>query len=239
MTLSGHRRAHGLTPAVPTLATALKKEGYQTGLCGKWHLGLREECRPNRNGFDEFFGFLSGCVDYYSHIHYWGMAGAFSGGKYSLFEGGIRVPAIVRWPARIPAGQTVHEPCAAMDFFPTALRAAGGDPGAYALDGLDILPRLTGGASMHPRDLYWELDDQVAIRRGDYKLVINGRLGENDAPRVPVFFANLAGDPGEHVNLAEDLPDRAGEMLRAALEWRAKADANFRDKFAKQFGEAP
>ena len=72
--LAGHRRASGLTPAVPTLATALKKLGYKTGISGKWHLGLKEECRPNVNGFDEFSGFLAGCLDYYSHIFYYGMS---------------------------------------------------------------------------------------------------------------------------------------------------------------------
>ena len=66
--LAGHRRASGLTPSVPTIATALKKLGYATGIMGKWHLGLKDECRPNANGFDEFSGFLAGCVDYYSHI---------------------------------------------------------------------------------------------------------------------------------------------------------------------------
>ena len=50
--LAGHRRASGLTPAAPTIASALKPLGYHTGLCGKWHLGLKPECRPNANGFD-------------------------------------------------------------------------------------------------------------------------------------------------------------------------------------------
>ncbi|MBQ1995548.1 MAG: sulfatase-like hydrolase/transferase, partial [Clostridia bacterium] len=52
--LAGHRRASGLTPEVPTIAAALKKLGYKTGISGKWHLGLKDECRPNANGFDEF-----------------------------------------------------------------------------------------------------------------------------------------------------------------------------------------
>ena len=73
--LAGHRKASGLTPQVPTLATALKKEGYQTNLVGKWHLGLAEECRPNQNGYDYFYGFMAGCIDYYSHIFYWGKIG--------------------------------------------------------------------------------------------------------------------------------------------------------------------
>ncbi len=58
-----------------TLADALKPLGLRTGLMGKWHLGGAPECRPDRRGFDESFGFLNGCVDYYSHIFYWGVKG--------------------------------------------------------------------------------------------------------------------------------------------------------------------
>ena len=72
--LAGHRTASGLPRQTPTLATALKRLGYQTGLSGKWHLGLADGSRPHQHGFDDWFGFLAGCVDYYSHIFYWGMA---------------------------------------------------------------------------------------------------------------------------------------------------------------------
>ena len=73
--LAGHRTASGLLPEVPTLASELKKLGYQTALFGKWHLGLAEACRPHRHGFDEWMGFMAGCIDYYSHVFYWGMGG--------------------------------------------------------------------------------------------------------------------------------------------------------------------
>ena len=71
--LAGHRTASGLLPEVPTLATALKSVGYRTAMFGKWHLGLAPGSRPHEHGFDEWFGFMAGCVDYYSHIFYWGM----------------------------------------------------------------------------------------------------------------------------------------------------------------------
>ena len=71
--LPGHREAWGLRPEVPTLSSELKKLGYQTAHFGKWHLGVREECRPHQHGFDEWMGFLSGCIDYYSHVFYWGL----------------------------------------------------------------------------------------------------------------------------------------------------------------------
>lgn len=73
--LAGHRTASGLLAEVPTLASELKKLGYQTAMIGKWHLGLAEGCRPHDHGFDYWFGFMAGCIDYYSHIFYWGLAG--------------------------------------------------------------------------------------------------------------------------------------------------------------------
>ena len=72
--LAGHRKATGLTAQAPTIAAAVKELGYQTAIVGKWHLGLEEQSRPNQNGFDYFYGFMAGCIDYYSQIFYWSMA---------------------------------------------------------------------------------------------------------------------------------------------------------------------
>lgn len=72
--LGGKRGMAGLAANQLTLAMLLKPLGYATGACGKWHLGMTPEHGPNAHGFDEFFGFLAGCVDYYSHIFYWGQA---------------------------------------------------------------------------------------------------------------------------------------------------------------------
>ncbi len=71
--LAGHRYTPGLPASVPTLAAALKPLGYRTCMAGKWHLGVTEPSRPHNHGFDRWFGFLAGCIDYYSHIFYWGM----------------------------------------------------------------------------------------------------------------------------------------------------------------------
>ena len=93
--LAGHRTATGLPPHVPTLATALKPLGYRTAMAGKWHLGVSEECRPNRHGFDRWFGFLAGCIDYYSHIFYWGMnfPGPGVNPTHDLWEDGTEIMA--------------------------------------------------------------------------------------------------------------------------------------------------
>lgn len=69
--LGGTRKTPGLPPQ-ETIASELRRQGYRTALFGKWHLGAAPEYDPLRYGFDEFFGFRAGCVDYYSHIYYWG-----------------------------------------------------------------------------------------------------------------------------------------------------------------------
>ncbi|MGO1391688.1 sulfatase-like hydrolase/transferase, partial [Brachybacterium alimentarium] len=69
--LGDTRHTPGL-PAQPTLASHLRDRGYRTGLFGKWHLGADSDYAPAHYGFDETFGFRAGCVDYYSHIFYWG-----------------------------------------------------------------------------------------------------------------------------------------------------------------------
>src|SRR5699024_12039248 len=69
--LGGRRDSPGL-PLQPTLACLLRERGYRTGITGKWHLGADAAHAPRNYGFDEFFGFRAGCVDYYSHIFYWG-----------------------------------------------------------------------------------------------------------------------------------------------------------------------
>lgn len=361
--LPGSRTSKGMLPGTTTIAGALQKLGYYTGAIGKWHLGVSPQSSPNQFGFDHFFGFKAGCIDYYSHIFYWGMAdgrfnpthdlwlndrevydngryftelvteksvefirqhskeerpfllyigynaphypmhapkkyldrfptlswdrkimaamisavddgigeirdelerdgilsntcvvfqsdngpsresrnwldgtpdpyyggttGGFKGHKYSLFEGGIRVPAMISWPERIPGRQVVREPVAAMDIFPTLLMAAGGNPEQYALDGRDITDVLIGhGRSPHDM-IFWEMGPQTAVRRGQYKLVLNGRLVESEPPQDKVFLSDLSADPGESENLIGKCPDIAEELRRAAVRWREKIEAEW------------
>ena len=369
--LAGHRKATGLTAQVPTIAAAVKELGYQTAIVGKWHLGLQEQSRPNQNGFDYFYGFMAGCIDYYSHIFYWSMAdgktdpthdlwendqefydngkyftemvtdkavekirqmnreeepfflyvaynaphypmhaprkyldrfpelpadrrimaamlsavddgvgqivdelkrqgiledtviffqsdngpsresrnwmdgrgdpyyggkpGGLKGHKFSLFEGGIRVPGIFCWPGHIPGGQVIDEPCAAMDVFPTLLTMAGGDPSKYELDGMDISDVLLHGAPSPHEELYWEMEQQTAIRQGKYKLVLNGQLVESEPAQAPVFLSDLSVDPGETVNLAEKMPELTQELTRKATAWRAGIEDHWEKTFAEAY----
>ena len=151
------------------------------------------------------------------------------GQKGDLFEGGIRVPFLVAWPARIPAGRTYSQPVISLDIFPTALAAAGGkrDAGRAALDGVDLLPFLTGQnpAAPHPR-LYWRMDagEAFAVREGNWKWL---RTYQN-APQL----YDLAQDVGETRDLAASRPEVAARLAAAAAEWN-------RGLIAPTFGNNP
>lgn len=370
--LAGHRTATGLPPEVPTLATALREMGYATYMSGKWHLGLADESRPHNHGFDHWFGHMAGCIDYYSHIFYWGAnrggpgqnpthdlwqdgeeiwddgryftelitehainyvrdaaaqgrpfflyvpynaphypmhapekyvdrfrdlpwdrrimaamlsavddsvgeilaeverlglgdntmsvftadngpsretrnwldgtldpyyggsAGSLKGHKFSLYDGGIREPGLLHWPAAVPGGQVLSEPVASMDVFPTALSAAGGDPMQYELDGTNLLPYVCDRQPPAQRDLFWEMGPQTAIRRGDMKLVLQGKLVEDAPPEDDIHLADLSVDMGETTNLKDRDPRLTQDLKEAAEGWRADIEARWEREFDPQ-----
>jgi arylsulfatase A-like enzyme len=156
-----------------------------------------------------------------------GSAGPLKGHKFSLYEGGIRVPGLISWPARIPSGQVVNEPGIAMDLFPTFLRAAGADCARYELDGCDILPMLTQHAPSPHNAIYWEYQDQTAVRRGPWKLVLDGKLVENAPDEDAIHLSNLDADPSEALNLKAQEPERAADLTRMAQTWRADLEARW------------
>lgn len=342
--------ADGLSPDLPTIPSALKKLGYQTYMSGKWHLGNREPFLPHNHGFDHWFGFTNGCIDYYSHTCYWpltsgqqarhdlwedgrevyrngeyfvdlmrdkaieyiekakrdgrpffmyipfntphypmhapeeymerfahlsrarqlmaamlavmddalgkildelerlalfdntciffqpdhgpsreprnwtdgtdlpfpgGDTGGLRGHKGTLWEGGIRVPTLMSWPARVQGGKTIDEIGIGMDIFPTMLAAAGGDPEAHRLDGADILPMIADDApSPHAAaDLFWtrgQRGETRAIQNDRYKLL----LDKNE-----IHLSNLDSDPNETTNIAGDEPELTNALLARLNAW--------------------
>ena len=104
-----------------------------------------------------------------------------------------------------------------------------------AADHVQRRPRLLGGEERTHEALFWEMDGQTAMRAGNYKLVLNGRLVEGEEQRAEVFLSDLSVDPGEHDNLAEKLPEVAAEMREKALAWRAKLEKNWDEKFAANY----
>lgn len=150
-------------------------------------------------------------------------------GKGALYEGGIRVPTIIRWPGVTVAGTSSEYPVTTQDFYPTLLEMANlkGDPGQVAaFDGINLVPVLENPqAKMEQREMYWHYPHYYhtttpvsAIRRGDWKLL---EFFEDNH----VELYNLREDIGEKNNLEKANPEKAKELLHLLTEWRQKVDA--------------
>lgn len=147
------------------------------------------------------------------------------GTKYTLWEGGVRVPFLLRWPDRVPAGVVREGLTSSMDILPTALAAAGANPAAYAhSDGRDLL--ATDGHEA----LHWDCGWQWSVRRGDWKLhwVEPGspvaeaiRDVEHAEPGSGYFLSNLAQDPAETTNLYDAEATVAAELAALHAAWVA------------------
>jgi arylsulfatase A-like enzyme len=332
----------GLPPSDRFLPRLLKGAGYTTALIGKWHLGWKPEYSPNAHGFDEFFGFKSGFIDYYQHtagtdapLHadlfendkpvevagymtdlisdravrtieqdrakpffvevaynapHWpyqrpdqpstarddarhlqpfdrdtstradyvtmvervdagvgrilaaldrldlrrrtiviftndnGGEWLSHGGplfhrKASVWEGGIRVPALVRWPGHIPAGRVSHQVGMTMDLTASILAAAGVAAAPETkLDGVNLLPILEGRAPEMERTVFWRVTgarQQQAVRSGRWKLVV-------DQAR-PLLF-DLSTDIGERTDVIRQHVDVATKLREALAAWEADVD---------------
>ena len=143
------------------------------------------------------------------------------------------MPGLLHWPGRIPAGQVLTGPCASMDIFPTLLNAAGGGAQEYELDGVDIMPYAASAQPPAPRDLYWELRGQRAVRRGPWKLVLDGHQVEGVAAEDKVHLAHLETDPAEAHNLRHQEPQLTAELSAAADTWHEGIEARWQQEFAQ------
>jgi arylsulfatase A-like enzyme len=326
-------RAVGLPPEHPTLPSLLRKAGYGTTLIGKWHLGALPKFGPLQSGYDHFYGFRGGAVDYFTHagqtddlweddvqvhevgyltdllgsravdvvneyaksvrpflisLHFnaphfpWEAPGdeaeskrlrsaslfdfdggtqktyqlmilqmdlqigrvldalrsngltdntiviftsdnggerfadtwPFTGRKTELLEGGLRIPAIISWPARIPRGRTTDQVSISMDWMPTLLAATGvASDSAFPPDGINLLPVLQNSAVVE-RKLFWrsKTNAQRAARDGDYKYL---KILEN------TFLFNVVEDPMERANLKVRRKDVYDRIVAEWHEWNA------------------
>src|SRR5688572_9326624 len=129
-------------------------------------------------------------------------SGPLRGYKGNLYEGGVRTPAIARWPGRIRPGVASDQVWAFWDVLPTLAELTGQKPPA-GIDGVSVLPALLGGGRVEHPPLYWEFHERgfhQAARIGDWKAVRNGKTG-------PVELYDLKADPGEKANAAAEHPD--------------------------------
>ena len=333
----------GLPVTGTSLPALLKKNGYVTGLVGKWHLGFRPQFWPNAHGFDEFFGFLGGAHDYYRHQRADGSPDLYentrpvqtattyltdeitqraarfidrhaaepffievaynavhwpfqppdmaasdprrdtplrqmpddalpatrrdyvrmleradqgvgtilaalernsvaqntlviftndNGGEWlsrnaplyhrkaTLWEGGIRVPLILRWPGHLPRGKTSEQVAITMDLSASILAATGTAlPAGYRPEGINILPGLAGQAPLVERQLFWRIllpeRQQKAVRAGRWKMLVDGGL---------YLLFDLNDDPGERKDLAAQHTDLVVKLKALLAEWEKDVD---------------
>jgi len=138
--------------------------------------------------------------------------------KQSLWEGGIRVPCMLRWPARFPAGKVSRQMGITMDLTATILKACGAAPAAeYRPDGIDLAPYLAGERDPIERTFYWRVArsdrKQKAVRHGHWKYVMDGQL--------PMLF-DLSTDIGERHDLGYRFPDKLKELEGLHAAWEAE-----------------
>lgn len=144
-------------------------------------------------------------------------------GKATLFEGGIRVPLIIKWHAVTKPNSVSNTPVISADFFPTITDMVGVRPYAAAIDGLSLVPILKGDRKLRRNALFWHYPHNdywamSAVRQGDYKLIEYLEDG-----RVELY--NLRDDIGETKNLAGKLPSKATELRSRLHGWRKSVDA--------------
>jgi len=149
-------------------------------------------------------------------------AGPFRGFKGSLYEGGIRIPMLARWPGKIEPGTVSDHLSAFWDVMPTLLEIAGVEapPG---IDGVSYLPTLLGESARQQRHeyLYWEFPaygGQQAVRRGDWKAIRQNMLREDNAEPLKIELYNLAEDIGEQRDAAAENPELVAEFEQIMRE---------------------
>jgi arylsulfatase A-like enzyme len=146
------------------------------------------------------------------------------GSKRTTLEGGVRVPFFVKWPGKIPAGKTYDSPVIQLDVLPTVMAAVGVESKAdWDLDGVNLLPHLSGPTKTAPHDLlYWRFGQQMAVRKGDWKLVKYDAVADGGKGTSPTRLYNLADDIGEKTDLTAKQPEKVKELQTAWDEWNKK-----------------
>ncbi len=156
-----------------------------------------------------------------------GNAEDYRGAKFSLFEGGIRVPTIASWPGTLPEGEIRNQLAVSTDWLPTIADLCEVSPPQTVLDGKSLAPLLRNASADSPHEtVYWQTgrgeSSQWAVRQGDWKLIGN--------PRDPVqpdrlvmadslFLSNLSQDISESTNLTSQHPQKTEELHRLYEEW--------------------
>jgi arylsulfatase A-like enzyme len=156
------------------------------------------------------------------------------GGKGMLYEGGIRVPWIFRWPGMIPAKRVIDEPIISVDLFPTLLELAGAPrPKDHVLDGVSMVELLksAGKAKLDRQGIYWHFPGYLGAGQGSWRTTPVGAVRRGDWKLLEFFedghleLYNLRDDLSEKTNLADTLPDQTKELHGRLLTWRKELNA--------------
>jgi arylsulfatase A-like enzyme len=150
--------------------------------------------------------------------------------KATVWEGGIRVPCLMRWPAKLPKGKVTSQMAITMDLHATFAAIAGAKtPPEKPLDGIDLLPLLTSDAKPIDRTFFWRIDrssrKQKAIRHGKWKYI-------NDGNTMDLLF-DLEADIGERTNLGYQHPEIVEDLQKRLKAWEAEIDATEREILVK------
>ena len=150
-----------------------------------------------------------------------GNAGILRGSKFSLFEGGIRVPAAISWPAKLKAGEVRNQVAINGDWMPTLAELCGINLDTRDLDGKSLVPILNDKNRKTLHEAFcWQNGIHWAARNGNWKLLGNPVIrGEEFAPEDSLFLVNLEDDPGEMTNLAQKYPEKVKELNLQFENW--------------------
>jgi arylsulfatase A-like enzyme len=154
-------------------------------------------------------------------------------GKGSLYEGGVRVPFVARWPGKVPVG-TTGVPIISVDLYPTLMELAGGKaPAGQPLDGVSLVSCMTSGGTRAPEReaLYWHFPGYLGAGRDAWRTTPAGAIRAGDWKLVEFFedgrleLYNLRDDLSQKTNLAEKMPDRTKELYAKLVAWRRAVNA--------------
>ena len=152
-----------------------------------------------------------------------GYSGPYRAGKFSMFEGGIRVPAVICWPGKLPQGEVRKQMAMNVDWFPTLVDLCNLSSEGMEVDGKSLVPLLKDSTLPSPhRVLHFDFADQWAVHCGEWKLISNPKDVTSEGERTlnELFLSNLVKDNTEHINYATQYPEKVKELqqLRTSYE---------------------
>ena len=150
-----------------------------------------------------------------------GYAGKYRAGKFSMFEAGIRVPAIISWPSKLPTGETRDQIAMNIDWFPTLVELCDLNKENLDVDGKSLCPVIYNKNEKTQHDfLHFDFGKQYAVISGKWKMIVNAVDPSNkETPLDKIILTNLEQDPGEKRNLANEYPQKLKELERLRNEY--------------------